>query len=45
MDPIVQNPHKEKATKYKNNKKCNKTFTLGIPSTKQSCFPKNKQDL
>jgi len=35
VDPIVQNPHKERATKHKNNKKCNNFFTLGIPSTKQ----------
>jgi len=45
VNPIAQNPHKEKAIRYKNNKKCKKTFTLGIPSTKQSCFPKNKQNL
>jgi hypothetical protein len=42
VDPIVQNPHKERATKYKNNKKMQENFYLGNTSTKQSCFPKNK---
>jgi len=29
MDPIVQNPHKERATGYKNNKKMQENFFLG----------------
>jgi len=44
MDLVIPNPHQGRIVEYKKNKKCKITLTSGLPSTKQSYFPKNKEE-
>jgi hypothetical protein len=45
MDLVIPtNPHQGRIVEYENNLNCKITFTLGLPSTKQSYFPKNKKE-